>query len=83
MTSYRGFVLVLILLGLGCVTAPPAPAADRDKLLSEPGVYGTFAVFRTDVEWGKLEPAARIVHLAAFKGVVEQHREKLADFLAS
>jgi chlorite dismutase len=44
MTIYRGAALALILLGLGCVTAPPAPAADRDKL----------------------------------KGVIEQHREKLA-----
>jgi chlorite dismutase len=55
-----------------------AGAADRDKLLTEPGVYGTFAAFRIDPDWGRLAPAARITQLTAFRGVVEQHREKLA-----
>jgi chlorite dismutase len=55
-----------------------AGAADRDKLLTEPGVYGTFAAFRIDGEWGRLEQPARIAHLTALRGVVEQHREKLA-----
>lgn len=53
-------------------------AADRDKLLSEPGVYGTFAAFRIEAEWGKLDQATRIAHLNTLRGVVEQHREKLA-----
>lgn len=63
---------------LGCVTASPASAADRDKLLSEPGVYGTFAAFRIETDWGKLDQATRIAQLTAFRGVVEQHREKVA-----
>jgi chlorite dismutase len=62
-----------------CLSVPiGAVAADRDKLLSEPGIYGTFAAFRIDADWGKLEHPTRIAHLTAFKGVVEQHREKLA-----
>ncbi len=56
----------------------PVEAADRDKLLSEPGVYGTFAAFRLDADWAKQDQAARIAQLTVLKGVVEQHREKLA-----
>ena len=52
--------------------------ADRDKLLSEPGVYGTFAAFSFEEDWAKQDHAARIAHLTAMKGVVEQHREKMA-----
>ena len=53
-------------------------AADRDKLLSEPGVYGTFAAFSLDADWGKQDQVVRIAQLTVLKGVVEQHREKLA-----
>lgn len=66
-------------VGLLCFNAPLArAAADREKLLSEPGVYGTFAAFRIDADWGKLEQAGRIAQLTGLKGVVEQHREKIA-----
>jgi len=67
---------VLVLVGLGMVSA--VEAADRDKLLSEPGVYGTFAAFNLDADWGKQDQAVRIAQLTVLKGVVEQHREKLA-----
>jgi chlorite dismutase len=69
-------LVVLVLVGLGIVSA--VEAADRDKLLSEPGVYGTFAAFSLDADWGKQDQAARITQLTVLKGVVEQHREKLA-----
>jgi chlorite dismutase len=69
-------LVVLVCAGLVMVTA--AEAADRDKLLSEPGVYGTFAAFRLDADWVKQDHAARIAQLTTLKGVVEQHREKLA-----
>ena len=29
----------------------PVSAADREKLLTEPGVYGTFATFQMDHDW--------------------------------
>ena len=64
------------------VTVLGAPAcfaaADHDKLLSEPGVYGTFAAYSFDEEWAKENEATRIAHLTVLKGVVEQHREKIA-----
>ncbi len=69
-------VVVLVLVGLGMV--PAVEAADRDKLLSEPGVYGTFASFSLDADWAKQDQPARTAQLTVLKGVVEQHREKLA-----
>jgi chlorite dismutase len=67
---------VLVIAGLVAVSA--VEAADRDKLLSDPGVFGTFAAFSLDGEWTRLDQMVRIVQLATLKGVVEQHREKLA-----
>ena len=73
-TLARVVVLVLVVLAI----VPAVEAADRDKLLSEPGVYGTFAAFSLDTDWGKQDQAVRIAQLTVLKGVVEQHREKLA-----
>lgn len=53
-------------------------AADRDKLLSEPGVYGTFAAFTLDEAWIRQNQAVRISQLTLWKGVIEQHRQKVA-----
>ena len=78
MNLWHGLATAVLLINLGWGVVPASAAADRDKLLTEPGVYGTFVAFRIDDEWGKLEQATRIAHLTAFKGVVEQHREKLA-----
>ncbi|MEO8046047.1 MAG: chlorite dismutase family protein [Nitrospirota bacterium] len=73
-TLVRVVVLVLVVLAI----VPVVEAADRDKLLSEPGVYGTFAAFSLDVAWGKQDQAVRIAQLTVLRGVVEQYREKLA-----
>jgi chlorite dismutase len=67
-------VLVLVVLAI----VPAVEAADRDKLLSEPGIYGTFAAFSLDEDWRKQDSPARIAQLNALRGMVEQHREKLA-----
>jgi chlorite dismutase len=71
-------LMSLAVLVLWLVTVPAVKAADRDKLLSEPGVYGTFAAYSLDEAWGKQDQAVRIAQLTILKGVVEQHREKLA-----
>jgi chlorite dismutase len=73
--------MVVLLVGLALFDGsvmPMAFAVERDKLLTDPGVFGTFAAYRIDPEWGKLEQPARIAHLTFFKGVIEQYREKLA-----
>lgn len=75
-SSSAMYLVVLVVIGL--VAVPMAEAADRDKLLSEPGVYGTFAAFTLDEEWAKETQATRIAHLTVLRGVVEQHRENIA-----
>jgi chlorite dismutase len=73
-TLARFVMLVAVVLAI----VPAVEAADRDKLLSDPGIYGTFASFRLDTDWAKQDQAVRIAQLTVLKGVVEQHREKLA-----
>ena len=76
----RSLVTGLLLIGLmvGLWLPDAHAAADREKLLTEPGVYGTFAIFALNEEWAKQDPAMRIVRLTSLKGVVEQHREHVA-----
>ncbi len=71
-------VCCVVLVGVVLAIVPAVEAADRDKLLSEPGVYGTFAAFSLDADWGKQDQVVRIAQLTVLKGVVEQHREKIA-----
>jgi chlorite dismutase len=72
------FTCLAVLVLVGRVTVSAVEAADRDKLLSEPGVYGTFAAVSLDADWGKQDQVVRIAQLTVLKGVVEQHREKVA-----
>src|SRR2546425_8970846 len=64
----------------GCFMAvlavqPAFAAVDREKLLTEPGVYGTFAVFKVDDSWWKLDKAARAFAGAEVKGGFQKHAE--------
>ena len=73
----------LALLGMCLIAALVAAergfaAPDRDKLLTDPGVYGTFAAYSLNDDWARKEGATRIALLTVLKGVVEQHREKVA-----
>jgi chlorite dismutase len=52
-------------------------AADREKLLTEPGVYGTFAVFKVDEDWWKLDKAARGSAVAEVKSIFQKHAENV------
>jgi chlorite dismutase len=73
-STFMGLVMLVV---VGLVTVSIVDAADRDKLLSEPGIYATFAAFSLDADWTKQDQTTRIAQLATLKGVVEQHREKL------
>jgi chlorite dismutase len=78
MTRVLFTALMFLWLIIGSGFSNARAAADRDKLLTDPGVYGTFAVFTLNEEWAKQDPATRIVRLTSLKGVVEQHREHVA-----
>jgi chlorite dismutase len=78
MTRFHSIALLLLWGLVGVWISPAHAEVDRERLLAEPGIYGTFAVFALDDEWGRLEPSTRIARLATLKGVVEQHREHVA-----
>ncbi len=62
---------------LMAATAWPAPAADRDKLLTDPGVYGTFAAFQMDHDWWDLPGDARVIAVSEAKKLIEQFSSQL------
>jgi chlorite dismutase len=78
MTAIRLALICMCVMGalVGAKTGFATP--DRDKLLTDPGVYGTFAAYSLNDDWARKEGATRIALLTVLKGVVEQHREKLA-----
>ena len=78
MTVQRVWVLGIIVFVASLGVQKAFAAADREKLLADPGVYGTFAAYALNDDWGKKEGATRIALLTVLKGVVEQHREKIA-----
>ena len=51
--------------------------ADREKLLKDTGVYGTFAVFKVDGDWWKLDKAARTAAAAEVKTVFQKHGDNV------
>jgi chlorite dismutase len=78
-TGVRWSLFIVVLL-IGSLRGAPDSfgAADREKLLNEPGIFGTFAVFALDDAWMKQNQATRISQLTLLRGVIEQHREKIA-----
>jgi chlorite dismutase len=78
MTALRTGFLVILALIASPWSDEGLAAADREKLLADPGVYGTFAAYSLNEDWTKRDGATRIALLSVLKGVVEQHREKIA-----
>ncbi len=76
----RTAVVAIVAIGLlmWCWPGAAEAAADREKLLSEPGVYGTFAVFKVDEDWWKLDKAARASATAEVKAVFQKHGDNVA-----
>lgn len=77
MTKAATSSLAVLVLIVSAWVVPAHAEVDRERLLSEPGVYGTFAAFSFNAEWAKEDQATRIAYLTVLKGVVEQHREKI------
>jgi chlorite dismutase len=73
---FRTAMCIFLSVGFWCSSV--FAGVDREKLLTDSGVYGSFAVFALDDQWGKLDSSTRIARLATLKGVVEQHREHVA-----
>src|SRR5689334_6897394 len=69
---------ITIALYVSAVASQTTQAADREKLLSEPGVYATFAAFKIDTEWWQLDKGRRDTAVAAVKDVLRRHAEHIA-----
>lgn len=70
----RTIIATLLLLA---ALASGAQAADREKLLTDPDIYGTYAVFAVDEDWHKLDKAAKDAALADAKRVFQKHAEQV------
>ncbi|GAB1723474.1 MAG: chlorite dismutase [Nitrospira sp. CR1.1] len=70
----RIVLMVAVLFGAVVV---PARAVDREVLLTQPGVYGTFAAFQMDHDWWDLTGEARVIAVSEVKGLIEQFSNKI------
>jgi len=70
---------VLALLVLAAVTFAQGAGAevDREKLLKDPGVYATFAVFKVGDQWSQMDKEARAGGVAEVKKVFQKHADNL------
>ena len=78
MTAQRAGLFAVVLIMAGLWAGGSFAAAEREKLLADPGVYGTFAAYSFNEDWARKEGATRMALLPVLKSVVEQHREKVA-----
>jgi chlorite dismutase len=72
-TLVASWMSVLLLLSAVAAVA----AVDREKLLTDTGVYGTFAAFQMDQAWWELPGDARIVAVTEVKGLLDHWAEKV------
>ena len=70
----RMVLMVAILFG---AVVSPSLATDREALLTQPGVYGTFAAFQMDHDWWDLTGEARVIAVSEVKGLIEQFSHKI------
>lgn len=71
------WAMVAIGVLIWCWPGAAGAAADREKLLKDAGVYGTFAVFKVDEDWWKLDKAARASAAAEGKAVFQKHGDNV------
>lgn len=72
----RSILAVMVLTFMLCAQIAGAEA-DREKLLKEPGIYATFAVFKVGDEWWKMDRDARTKAVAEAKSVFQKYSEQM------
>jgi chlorite dismutase len=70
-------VAILLTLSLLVFASSVTGQVDREKLLTDPGVYGTFAVFKVDQDWWKLDKNARTAATTELKNAFQKHADKV------
>jgi chlorite dismutase len=77
MNIWRG----LILVAASCLLISPdvshGAIMDAAKVLSDTGVYGTYAVFRIDKAWYRLPKESREQGVAEAKAAIQRHAERV------
>lgn len=73
---YR-IILVLIIFAVVSLARVAGAEVDREKLLKDPGVYATFAVFKVGDQWSQLDKEARAGGLAEVQKVFQKHADKI------
>lgn len=69
--------VVLIAASLAAAPARAAGPIDRAKILTDTGVYGTYAVFRIEPGWYGLDRAARDHAIVEAKAALARHAESV------
>ena len=68
-------VLVLIVFALVALAQSADAQMDREKLLKESAVYGTFSVFKIADHWWQMDKDARAGAVAEVKKIVQKHAD--------
>ena len=71
-------ILVLIMFAVVSLARVASAEVDREKLLKEPGVYATFAVFKVGDRWSQMDKEAKAGSVADVKKVFQKHADKVA-----
>ena len=70
-------VLVLLIFAVIAFTQAAGAEVDREKLLKDPGVYATFAVFKVGDQWLQMDREAKATGVMEVKKVLQKHAEKV------
>ena len=70
-------MVALLLCLLPMLSVVSEAAMDHEKLLKDPGVYATFAVFKMGEHWWQMDHEARVKAASEMKKVFEKHADKL------
>lgn len=71
-------VLVLVLFVVIALARVAGAEVDREKLLKEPGVYATFAVFKVGDQWLQMDKQTKTGAVEEVKRVFQKHADKVS-----
>lgn len=70
-------VLAFLVLAVVTFSQTAGAEVDREKLLKDPGVYATFAVFKVGDQWSQMDKEAKAGGVAEVKKVFQKHADKV------